>query len=391
MTTMTKRRPSSLDDLLERARRIAREVVGPRAEEDDASARWPAEGMAALAEAGLMGLVAPVELGGHGHGMAGLVAVSQILSRENPSLGLCYAMHCVGTACLAAKATDHQKDAYLVPIAEGRHITTLALSEPGTGAHFYIPETRLTPDNDGYVLEGTKSFVTNGGHADSYVVSTVVESPAEAEAGTFSMVVVDADAGGVEWAEPWAGLGMRSNSSRTVKLDRVRLDRGHLLGEEGDELWYVFEVVAPYFLMAMAGVYAGVAIEAVEIAREHLGSRRHSHSGELLGAEPVLAYQLGELWTNAERTRRMIDAAAAAGDRGEPVALIGILAAKVAAAESAVDITNEAMTLVGGRGYRDNAKIARLLRDARASHVMAPTTQVLKTWVGRALLGLPLL
>ena len=389
---MTGTRPSRLDDLLERARRVAREVVGPRAEEDDRAARWPAEGMRALAEAGLMGLQVPVELGGHGHGMAGLVAVSQILARENPSLGLCYAMHCVGTACIVAKATDHQKEAYLVPIAEGRHITTLALSEPGTGAHFYIPETKLTRTGGGYRLDGTKSFVTNGGHVDSYVVSTVSADTADqGEAGTFTMVLVNEGSEGLEWGEPWAGFGMRSNASRTVQLNGVPLDPRQLLGEEGDQLWYVFEVVAPYFLMAMASVYAGVAMEGVEIARENLGTRRHSHSGELLGAEPVLAYKLGGLWTEAERTRRLIETAASAADRGEPGALEGILAAKLAAAETAVHVTNEAMTLVGGRGYRDNAKIARLLRDARASHVMAPTTEVLKTWLGRALLGMPLL
>ena len=390
--TMTSSRPSGLDDLMERARRVARDVVRPRAAEDDAQARWPAEGMAALAEAGLMGLQVPVHLGGHGHGMAGLVAISQILARENPSLGLCYAMHCVGTACIAAKATDHQKQHYLVPIAEGRHVTTLALSEPGSGAHFYFPETRLTRAEDGYTVDGTKSFVTNGGHADSYVVSTATPTESDdPEMGTFSMVLLEAGSPGMEWAEPWTGFGMRSNSSRTVRLEGVRADAEHLLGAEGDQLWYGFEVVAPYFLMAMAGVYGGLALEAVEIAREHLGSRRHSHSGELLGAEPVLAYQLGGIWTEAQRTWRLIEGAAAAGDRGESGALLGILAAKLAAAESAVSVTNETMTLVGGRGYRDNAKIARLLRDARASHVMAPTTQVLQTWVGRALLGLPLL
>lgn len=391
VTTMTSSQNLRLDDLLERARSIARDVAGPRAAEDDENARWPAEGMAALAAAGLMGLQVPVELGGHGQGMAGLVAVSEILARENPSLGLCFAMHCVGTACIAAKATDHQKEAYLVPIAEGRHITTLSLSEPGTGAHFYIPEARLEPAGDGYRLHGTKSFVTNGSNADSYVVSTVAAAPGEAPAGAFSMVVVDGDASGLEWSEPWTGFGMRSNASRTVRLDAVPVAREQVLGEHGDELWYVFEVVAPYFLMAMAGVYAGVAREAVEIARDHLRSRRHSHSGELLGAEPVLANQLGGIWTEAERTWQMIQAAAAAGDSGQRGALLGVLAAKLAAADTAVAVTNEAMTLVGGRGYRDNAKIARLLRDARASHVMAPTTQMLQTWVGRALLGLPLL
>ena len=390
VTTSTPR-ASGLDDLIERARRIAREVVAPHAAEDDAQARWPEEGMRALAESGLLALNVPAELGGHGQGLAGLVAISEVLARESPSLGLCYAMHCVGTACIAAKATPYQKEAYLVPIAEGRHITTLAVSEPGSGAHFYFPETRLRHEEGGYRLEGTKSFITNGGHADSYVMSTVAMEETDGEPGTFSLVLVDGTAEGLEWAEPWAGFGMRSNSSRTVRLNGTFVEGRQLLGEEGDQLWYVFEVVAPYFLMAMAGTYAGVAAEAVEIARAHLGTRRHTHSGELLGAEPVLAFQLGGLWTETERTRRMIADAATAADRGEPDALLGVLASKLAAAETSVNVTNAAMSLLGGSGYRENGKLARLLRDARASHVMAPTTQMLQTWVGRALLGLPLL
>lgn len=381
-----------MDDLLERARRIATEVVGPRAEQDDAEARWPEESMRALADAGLMGLNVPVELGGHGQGLAGLVAVSEVLARENPSLALCFAMHCVGTACIAAKATQRQREAYLVPIAEGKHITTLAASEPGSGSHFYFPETRLRHVEDGFRLSGTKSFITNGGHADSYVVSTVAHPDQDqGESGTFSMVLVDGGSDGMEWAAPWSGFGMRSNSSRTVELNDVFVEPWKLLGEEGDQLWYVFEVVAPYFLTAMAGTYSGVAVEAVEIARDHLGSRRHSHTGELLGSEPVLAHRLGTLWTETERTRRLISTAAEGADRADQDALVGILAAKLAAAETSVTVTNEAMTLVGGRGYRENSKLARLLRDARASHVMGPTTDVLKTWVGRALLGLPLL
>lgn len=391
-TTGTTRSTGTLDTLLAEARRIAREVQAPRADEEDASGSWPEAGMRALQEAGLMGLQVPVELGGHGLGMEALVAVSEELARESPSLALCFAMHCVGTACIAAKATPYQKDAYLVPIAEGRHVTTLALSEPGTGAHFYIPQAPLEPDGDGFRLTGTKSFVTNGGRADSYVVSTVApEGAASGDPGSFTMVLVDAGVPGLDWQAEWRGFGMRSNSSRTVEIHGVRLDRRQLLGAEGDQLWYVFEVVAPYFLMAMAGTYLGVAAEAVELSRQHLGQRRHTHSGDLLGSHPVLASELGDMWTEVERSRSLILRAAAAGDRGEEDALAALLASKLTAAEVAVDVTNRAMTLGGGRAYGENSKLARLLRDARAGHVMAPTTQLLRTWIGRALLDLPLI
>lgn len=372
------------------AEEITSTVVAQNAEREDVEAMWPEPAMRALQQAGLMGLHVPESLGGHGETLTGLVALAEALAAESPSTALCFAMHCVGTAVLAAKATDYQKQAYLEPIARGEHITTLALSEPGTGAHFYIPQTQLTRSDDCYLVDGTKTFITNGGHADSYVASTVAveEGPEE---GAFSCILVDADTPGLEWLEPWRGLGMRGNSSRTVRLKQARVPARNLIGEEGDQLWYTFEIATPYFLMAMAGTYTGLARSALDIARKHLGERRYSHTGELLGSQPVLAHRLGELWAEVERTRHLVYSAAQQADAGDPNALISVLACKAAAGDTAVLVTNEAMTLAGGMGYRENGKLGRLLRDARASHVMAPSTDMLKTWVGRALLNLPLI
>jgi isovaleryl-CoA dehydrogenase len=380
-----------LRELVGRAREVARTVVREHADSDDRDATWPAASMAALADAGLMGLLAPVSVGGHGQGMTGLVAVSEELARESPSAALCFAMHCVGTAVIAAKATARQQEELLEPIARGRHITTLALSEPGSGSNFWIPATTMQPVDDGFVVNGIKSFVTNGGHADSYVVSTVAAGSPASDEGSFSLVAVDADTPGLEWEVPWQGLGMRANSSRTVRLEDVAVPGHRLLGERGDQIWYIFEVVAPYFLMAMAGTYIGVAAECVNHAREHLGSRRHAHTGELLGAAPVLSHRLGELWVRLEAARQLVRSAARRGDSGDPDALVPIFACKVAASRAAVDLANEAMTVAGGMAYREDSRLARMLRDARASHVMAPTTDVLLTWIGRALLGMPLL
>jgi isovaleryl-CoA dehydrogenase len=379
-----------LRDLVGSAREIATTIVAANAEREDAEALWPEPAMRALASAGLMGLHVPTPAGGWGLGLTGLVAVSETIAQESPSTALCYAMHCVGTAVIAAKATPDQQSRYLEPIARGEHVTTLALSEPGTGAFFWLPETRLSRCPGGFAVEGTKSFVTNGGYADSYVVSTAAADDAGDE-GAFSCVVVDAAAPGLRWDDPWRGLGMRSNSSRTLLLEQARVPDGNLLGAEGDQLWYVFEIVAPYFLMAMAGTYLGVARASLEIAREHLGTRRQAHTGELLGANPILAHRLGDLWTDLQKTHHLVYAAAAQYDAGEPGALPAVLACKAAAGDAAVSIANEAMTLVGGIGYRENSKLARMLRDARASHVMSPTTDILKSWVGRALLNLPLL
>lgn len=385
------RKPTPLPPLIERVEAIARDVLRDEAEREDRDAVWPEKGMRALGEAGLLGLNAPATAGGHGLGIEALVEVSRVLAHENPSAALCYAMHCVGTAVITAKATPDQRERFLEPIAEGSHVTTLALSEPGTGAHFYIPETRLEEDGDDYLVSGVKSFVTNGGRADSYVLSTVGAPRSEIQEGEFSAVVLEAGTEGMTWGEEWRGFGMRGNSSRTVELDRVRIPRKNLLGAEGDEPWYLFEVVIPYFLGAMAGTYLGVAEAAVDLAVEHLGSRRYSHTGETLGGHPTVAGELGEMWVRLESARQLVLAGARRADAGTPESLRGVFASKVAASDAAVELTKDAMRLTGGVGYRENSHLGRLLRDAQASHLMAPTTEMLRTWIGRALLDLPLL
>ncbi len=379
-----------LRSLVGTAREIAATVTSCTAAEDDAQARWPEETMRALRDSRLTALQVPTSVGGLGEGMVGLVAVSEILATESASAALCFAMHCVGTAVIAAKATDEQRDRYLAPIARGEHLTSLALSEPGSGSIFFYPEVELQPTPNGFRVTGTKSFVTNGSHAESYVISTTAITRTEDD-GAFSCVVVDNDREGIEWLDAWQGFGMRANDSRTMRLSGVELPRENLLGAQGDQLWYMFEVIAPYFLMAMAGTYLGVAQAALDEARVHTGTRRYGHSGELLGQAPVVAHRLGDLWGELEATRQLIYSAAAKGDARAPDALPSILACKAMAGDTAVRLANEAMTLCGGSAYRDNSRLARILRDARASHVMAPTTDMLKTWVGRALLNLPLL
>jgi alkylation response protein AidB-like acyl-CoA dehydrogenase len=378
-----------LEQLLERTRGVVREVIAPNAAATD-HGRWPEAGLRALQQAGLGGLVIPRRFGGPGHSLAALVQVCELIGSECASTALCFGMHCVGSAVIAAKATDRQRS-LLEEIVAGRHLTTLALSEPGTGSHFYYPETKLTARKDGtFRVDGRKTFVTNGGYADSYVVSTVAADPA-APPSQFSCVVVPNNAPGVEWGPPWDGLGLRGNSSRMLDLRQVTLPAHHLLGAEGDQLWYVFNVVAPYFLIAMSGTYLGVAAAAFEEARLHLEQRRYSHSGTRLAQSSVLQHHLGSLWGLVERTRRLIHHAADSADTGAADALPALCLAKAEVAECAVTAVNRAMTLCGGIGYRDGDRLGRLLRDARAAHVMAPTTDILLVWAGRALLNEPIL
>ncbi|HET9123203.1 MAG TPA: acyl-CoA dehydrogenase, partial [Acidiferrobacteraceae bacterium] len=288
---------------------------------------------------------------------------------------------------IAAKASPDQEERYLRPIAAGTHITTLSLSEPGTGSFFYLPQTRFQRNAQGFTVQGEKHFVTNGGYADSYVVSGTDHSAAGA--GEFSMLLVDRDRPGLQWLDAWEGLGMRGNASRRLQLQDAPVPAANLLGEEGDQVWFVFEVVAPYFLMGMSGTYVGVAQALLDETLADVSARRYPELGQGLSELPGVQDAVADLWMQVQRARGLLYQAAQLGDWGTPEALLKILAAKVEATETAVRVADSVMRLGGGRAYRENGRRARLLRDALAGRVMAPTTELLKSWLGRSLLGLP--
>ena len=383
--------PESLRKLQDRARENASTVLAVHAPTVDREASWPKEGLTALADAGLLGLHVPARLGGLEQGMLALVVITETLARECSSTALCYGMHCVATAVLASKATLDHEERYLRPIAAGEHFTSLALSEAGTGIHFYWPQTHLRREGDAYIVEGTKQFVTSGGLADSYVVTTSSARPDTSDVGEFSALIVDKHTPGVRWSGDWQGFGMRGNASRTMHIENARIPLKQLLGKEGDEVWYVFEVIAPYFLMAMSGVYLGIAAAAVETVAADLQQRTYGHTGRAISSEPVVQHRLAELWLQVQQARQQVYHAAQLADLGDPGALPELLGSKIVAATAATQVTDGALELGGGRAYRENGRLTRLVRDARASHIMAPTTDLLKQWLGRSLLGMPLL
>ena len=380
----------TLRDVRERARIIAQTVAAPLAEAVDEQAMWPQHSMKALAEAGLLGLHVPLRLGGLGQGLMGLIAVTEQLGQACSSSSMCFGMHSVGTAVIAAKATPHHENKYLAAIGRGEHITTIGLSETGSGVHFYLPDTEVRREGEGYRVTGVKQWVTNSAHANSIVVSCR-NADEDTEHGEFTCVVVDSDSPGCHLQKGWEGFGMRGNDSRPVMFDGAEVSPDGLLGNEGDQIWYVFEVVAPYFLTAMAGTYLGIAQAAFDIALKRIQQREYAPLQESLSDAPVIQYKIAELWAKLEQARQIIYKAARMGDAGDPNALPFILSSKAIAGDTAVEICNEAMSLCGGSGYGENGMLPRLLRDARASHVMAPTTNILKLWLGRSLLGAPIL
>lgn len=372
--------------ILSICRSVSEEFADEYFEEKD----WPDKTIRALLDQGLGGLVLSEEVGGLGKGLLELAECCEILATKNPSAGLCFGMHHVGAAVLAAKATDFQKKEFLEPIARGEHVTSLALSEPGTGSHFYYPQTQLLASNGHLTLKGKKSFITNGGYADSYVVSTMPADP-EAPADLFSCVVLPKDSIGMEWGPRWTGMGMKQNSARSLDLNNVEIPSNHLLGEMGDQLWYVFQVIAPYFLTAMSGTYLGIARAAIDESINHLKGRYYTHSGEGLSHSSLVQHKVGKMYSRLEATRQLVCYASKLLDQDMNEALPAILSSKALVSDAVEEIVDQSLVLLGGKGYEKNSFMERLLLDSKAAHIMAPTTDILYKWTGRSLLELPIL
>ncbi len=374
--------PHDLETVLLAVHETAAGIVTDAASGVDRSREFPEAGLKALAEAGAFGLVIPMSAGGSGGGLTSLARACQELGAACASTGMVYLMHSVTAATLAAGGGSRANNV-LGSMADGETLGTLAFSERGTGAHFYSPELRATRANGAVHLSGRKSFVTAGGHADVYLV--LAQGDAE---GTADAYLIDREQRGVRFEDAWQGLGMAGNSSIALSLDDVELGEDARVGEVGKGLELVFTAVAPFFLVGLAAVNVGIATAACRAAIAHAASRRYA-DGSVLAEVQHVQHLLADMDSTVRGARLVVEEAARLGDAGDETALVAIMEAKVVATESAIKVTELALEATGGQGYTPSLPIERHLRDARAGTVMAPTNAVLKSWIGKALAGLP--
>jgi isovaleryl-CoA dehydrogenase len=368
--------------VLESTREVASTVVAARAAAVDRERVYPADSLKALGGAGALALVVPVEHGGAGGGLGALAEACEAVGAACASTGMVFLMHEV-TAAAVALGGGGRAASLLPRFASGEAIGTLAFSERGTGAHFYNPEIRAERSDGSVSISGRKSFVTSGGYADHYLV--LVQGEAEGSADAY---VLDGDDPGVSFDGAWAGLGMAGNSSVAMELAGVEVGDADRVGAPGAGTELVFGVVAPFFLVGLSAVNVGIAAAAAKVATEHAASRRYA-DGSSLAEVQYVQHLIADMDLATRQARLLVRSAAALGDAGDESALVAIMEAKVAATEAAVAVTQMALEATGGQGYTPSLPIERHLRDARAGSVMAPTNGVLRSWIGKALAGLP--
>jgi alkylation response protein AidB-like acyl-CoA dehydrogenase len=361
---------------------IATGVATAEADAVDREGAFPKKTMDALAAAGLLGLISAPEVGGGGQGPgAAALAVSR-MARACGSTGMVLAMHYAGTAVIEKHGRDDVRRA----IAKGKHLSTLAFSEAGSRSHFWAPTSTAKPNGKGVLLDAEKSWVTSAGAADAYVWSS---KPLAAE-GASTLWLVPANTPGLKMMRTFDGLGLRGNDSRPVSATEAAVPESARLGDDGAGFGIMMGVVLPYFNLMNAAFSVGLMEAVTERAAAHAASSSYAHMEATLADLPTIRAFVARMRVDTDMAKALVLDAIDAVENGRSDAMLRVLECKAAAGETALAVVALGMRVCGGAAYRKDVGVERIFRDAQAASVMAPTTDQLYDFIGKAACGLPL-
>jgi len=369
--------------------KLSQEMLRANADRIDQARRFPRENLQALGNAGVLGLLIPAQYGGAGAGLAEMSQVLDTQAQNCASTAMVTLMHYCSTVVIAAKGSEALKQQLLPACARGANISTLAFSETGSGGHFYIPVSEVRQSGGGKTLSAMKSFVTSAGEADSYVVSAR-KAGATAPTET-NLYVIGKDAPGFSTQGRFEGLGLAGNASAPMSLTNVAIDDSTRLGAEGTGFQSMLEVVLPHFQVGAASVSVGLAKAAHQAIVARMGTRKYEHAGgAALASIPRVQYLVAEITLAVNSGQAFLRETIRKALGADPAAMLDVLGVKVAAADACLAAVSRAMTLGGGWAFGKRGGLERIFRDAQAAAVMAPSSDVLKDFIGKASLGLPL-
>jgi len=362
---------------------VIESTVAPNAPEVDHNGTFPRANIDALAKAGFLGLVSAADVGGRGQGLRAAAEVIEKLAGNCGSTAMVLLMHYSAVAVLEANGGEDIRRA----IASDQHLSTLAFSEAGSRSHFWAPLSTARGENGDVRLDAQKSWITSASEADSYVWSS---RPIEGD-GPMTLWLVPSDSAGLAPAGPFDGLGLRGNGSVPVAGTGVHVSRDAMLGADGAGLDIALTQVLPWFLVLNASFSLGLMEALVAMAASHLTGTKLAHLDQVLADQPVQRAQYAQLRIRTDTCRAFIQDTLNAIENGRSDATLRVLEVKAVASEAASEVADGVMRLCGGSAFRKELGAERLFRDSLAARVMAPTTEALRDFVGRATLGMPLL
>jgi alkylation response protein AidB-like acyl-CoA dehydrogenase len=379
------------DAAILKARDIASRVLAPSAAQNDKAGQFSTQAVASLGDSGFLGLMLAADVGGSDLGPRTFAAVIATLAEADASVAMVYLMHVLGAAVMSAArpGANQAVTPILEEISAGRHLSTLAFSEAGSRSHFWAPTSRAQRNGNGVRISAKKSWVTSAGHAQSYVVSAL--SPEGAGPTDSTLYVLPAQTRGLSVAGAWDGLGLRANASAPITLDNCAVAPEFQLTDDGAGFPAMLNVVLPLFNLGTASVALGLCRAAVAATASHLKTAKFEHLGQTLGESlPTLRAQLAAMQIDTDGLSARIDDLIEHLEKPRDTTMLRVLEAKAAAGDVAISVTSTAMRICGGAAFSKHLSIERLFRDAHAGAVMAPTGDVLREFIGKSLLGIPL-
>ena len=348
------------------AREFADAEIAPHASEWDREHRFPHELVPKLAALGFMGVCVPEELGGAGADFLSYMLVLEEISRADAGIGVTVAVHTsAATLPIAKLGTEEQREELVPPMARGEKIGAFALTESGAGSDARALRTKAAADGDGFKLNGTKQWITNGSFGGTALVF------ARGEAG-ISCFLVDGEADGLRVTKEHSKMGLHSSSTVDLVLEDVRVGADRLLGEEGKG----FSIA----MSTLDGGRIGIAAQAVGIAQAAYDSARayaleRKQFGKRIGEFGAIQAKLADMATEIDAARLLVLRAAFLRDRGEPHGEAGAKA-KLFASSVARRQTGEAIQILGGYGFTTEFPVERYYRDAKITEIYEGTSEI---------------
>lgn len=375
MTTTAETYESTLE-------RICSATMAPEAAGVDRDGAFPTKSIQALASAGLLGALTSAESGGMELGLPGAARIVKRVAEECGSTAMVLVMHYSGTAVLEAHGPKDARAA----AASGAHLSTLAFSEAGSRSHFWAPVSTASEREGQVRLNANKSWVTSAAHATAYVWSS---RPLAAE-GPSTIWLVPASLPGLTVRGPFEGLGLRGNDSSPVAATDVEVPPSAMLGSDGQGFEIMMSIVLPVFSVLSAACSNGLMNGAIRRTVEHVSSTRHSDTGATLADLPTIRNYIARMRVKADASNALLGDTIAAIGAQRADTMLRVLECKAAAGEYANETLDLAMRVCGGAAFRKEVGVERFFRDARAAGVMAPTTDILYDFLGKAVCGMPL-
>ncbi len=362
---------------------IAREKVMPVAKELDEKGEFPHEIMKILAQSDFFRLFVPEEYGGlveKGKGMLELCLVTEQLARACGGVAVTYAATALGIFPVILYGNEEQKKKYLPRVADGA-LAAFAVTEPAVGSDISAIQTTARKEGDYYVLNGTKHFITNGGEADIYVVIAMTNK-AKGPRGA-SAFILEKGMPGFEFGKKEDKMGIRASATRELIFNDCKVPKENLLGREG----MGFIITLKTFDMSRPGVAAqalGIAQGAFDIALDYV--RKREQFGRPISSFQGIQWMLADMATKIEAARALVYSVARMADAGYTDIAKESAMAKMFASDVAMEVTTNAVQLLGGYGYMREYPVEKFMRDAKITQIYEGTNQIQRNVIAQHLI-----